>query len=85
MLVVRDDGEDRLLFNDDDNVGVGLPTKKLFLLCLCGLLPVDVAPALLGSTLGRRRVALDAFIVLNSVLLGRCRTSLSYGEYVNMS
>ena len=71
MLVVRDDGEDRLLFNnnDDDNVGVGLfdPTKKLFLLCLCGLLPVDVAAlTLLGSALGRRRVALDAFIVLNS-------------------
>jgi hypothetical protein len=69
MLVVRDDGEDRLLLIDDDNVGVGLvdvdPTKKLFLLCLCGLLPVDfVAPPLLGSALGRRRVALDAFIVL---------------------
>lgn len=58
-MLVGDD-EDRLSFNDD-TVGVVVdPTKKLFLLCLCGFLP------LLGSALGRRRVALDAFIVLNS-------------------
>ena len=63
-MLVGDD-EDRLLCNDD-TVGVVVdPTKKLFLLCLCGLLPVNEAP-LLGSDIGRRRVALDAFIVLNS-------------------
>ena len=55
-MLVGDD-KDRLLCNDD-TVGVVVdPTMILFLLCLCGLL---------GSDLGRRRVALDAFIVLNS-------------------
>ena len=55
-MLVGDD-KDRLLWNDDTVGVVVVPTMILFLLCLCGLL---------GSDLGRRRVALDAFIVLNS-------------------